>query len=78
LKNTKNTKILKLKSATILTLEQSKIKSNLIILELPTFAILQKREEEKAEPLIVTQKEVERKKYFLKLFLKIPIGLPIH
>uniref|UniRef100_A0A915P6U1 Chitinase II domain-containing protein n=1 Tax=Meloidogyne floridensis TaxID=298350 RepID=A0A915P6U1_9BILA len=48
----------KAKSATILTLEQSKIKSNLIILELPTFAILQKREEEKAEPLIVTQKEV--------------------
>ncbi|CAK5089174.1 unnamed protein product [Meloidogyne enterolobii] len=48
----------KAKSATILTLEQAKIKSNLIILELPTFAILQKREEEKAEPLIVTQKEV--------------------
>uniref|UniRef100_A0A915LHA5 Chitinase II domain-containing protein n=1 Tax=Meloidogyne javanica TaxID=6303 RepID=A0A915LHA5_MELJA len=45
-------------SATILTLEQAKIKSNLIIIELPTFAILQKREEEKAEPLIVTQKEV--------------------
>uniref|UniRef100_A0A1I8BE46 Glyco_hydro_18 domain-containing protein n=1 Tax=Meloidogyne hapla TaxID=6305 RepID=A0A1I8BE46_MELHA len=46
------------KSGSVLTLENSKIKSSLIILELPTFAILQKREQENAEPTIVSQKEV--------------------
>lgn len=45
-------------SGSVLTLENSKIKSSLIILELPTFAILQKREQENAEPTIVSQKEV--------------------
>ncbi|KAL7077231.1 hypothetical protein ACQ4LE_003711 [Meloidogyne hapla] len=45
-------------SGSVLTLENSKIKSSLIILELSTLAILQKREQENAEPTIVTQKEV--------------------
>uniref|UniRef100_A0A915MD19 Chitinase II domain-containing protein n=1 Tax=Meloidogyne javanica TaxID=6303 RepID=A0A915MD19_MELJA len=51
-------KFILLPSSIALSKAKAKVLNPLYPSELPTFAILQKREEEKAEPLIVTQKEV--------------------